>query len=351
MPQRSNVSRTGRSSDPARCAHARRHRLRCLTGIFLICFSLAAAGQQEQLPQLDGGMQAGSLKHRSIPSQTNVMAAPEDLTKARIAPGYLLQMDVFDTPEMNMELRVDPDGKIRVPLAGAVAVAGQTLLEAQARIEKALVDEQILKAPQVTLNVVQYASESATVLGEVQSPGRVPLLAPKPLGDVLAAAGGETFSAGPDVDLLHTDPGGSVRETHIRYTPEHGSQALQTIVFPGDTVTVRRAGTVYVLGGVNRPGAYLMVHDGSLNILEAIALAQGTILRASTNAIEVLRFTGESYARVSVPLRQIQKGQAAPPQLLANDIVYVPVSATKSVFLDGGALLGAAATASIYAIH
>ncbi len=314
-------------------------------------FSPAAMGQQEQLPQLDGGIQASSLKHRTATAAANVMAAPEDIIKARIAPGYLLQMDVYDTPEMNIELRVDQAGTIRVPLAGAIVVAGQTLQEAQATIEREFVNRQILKNPQVTLNLLQYASESATVLGEVQSPGRVQLLTPRQLGDVLAAAGGVTFSAGPDVDVLHTELSGAVRETHVRYMPERASQALQTIVFPGDTVTVHRAGTVYVLGGVTRPGAYLMVHEGSLNVLEAIALAQGTILRASTLAIEVLRYNGESYARISVPLKKVQQGQVAPPQLLANDIVYVPVSAAKSVFLDGSALLGAAANASIYAIH
>ena len=279
------------------------------------------------------------------------MAAPEDLTKARIAPGYLLQLSVYDTPEMDAELRVGPNGMVNVPLIGPVEVQGQTLLEAESTIARALVTGDILKAPQVPLILLQYPSENVTVLGEVESPGRFPLLVPKTLGDVLAEAGGETFSAGPEIDLLHRDGSAKVQHMHVRYEPERSPEALQTVVYPGDTITVHRAAAVYVLGGVTRPGAYLMMHGGNLNVLEAIALAQGTVLRASTAQIEVLRYNGESYTRLSVPLKRMQKGETAPTQLLANDVIYVPMSAAKSVFLDGGALLGAAATASIYAIH
>ncbi len=348
MPRRVNGSLSARKKT---CTQ--RHAAYATLVVYLLLCScvLSARAQQDVLPQLDGSIQSAALKRRPASSSANVMGAPDDINKARIAPGYLLRMEVYDTPEMDTELRVDPAGRVSVPLAGAVAVAGQTLPEAQAAIAKAFVDEQILKAPQVTLNLLQYASESATVLGEVQSPGRIPLLAPKALGDVLAEAGGETFSAGPAIDVLHTASDGTVRENHVHYQPELSSQAMHAVVFPGDMVIVHRAGAVYVLGGVTRPGAYLMVHNGSLNVLEAIALAQGTLLRASTGEIEVLRYNGETYARLTVPLKKVQKGQVAPPQLLANDIVYVPMSAAKSVFLDGTTLLGAAATASIYAIH
>ena len=316
----------------------------------LPCASLAHA--QEELPQVDGSVSRGNLIRRPAPATPSVMAAPEDLTKARLGPGYLLQMEVYDTPEMDATLRVDSTGNVSVPLVGPVHVEGLTLLEAQQAIEQALKTGEILKVPQVTLNVLQFASGSVTVLGEVQAPGRVPMLAPRTLGEVLAAAGGETFSAGSEIEIQHTSSASKLSVQHVHYSSSMPSDELQhTMVYPGDTVVVNRAGAVYVLGGVTRPGAYLMLNGGSLNLLEAISLAQGTLLRAKVSTVEILRPTGESYARLSVPLKDMQRGKVSPTRLQVNDIVYVPISVTKSVFIDGGALLGAAATASVYSIR
>lgn len=322
-----------------------------LTAVLLGIASPQARAQQETLPQLDGSIEGTSLRRRpSLPAAPSIMSAPEDLTKAVLAPGYLLQMEIYNTPEMDATLRVDANGKVSVPLVGPVSIAGDTLLQAQDAIAKALVDGEILKAPQVTLNVVQYAAGSVTVLGEVMTPGRIPLLAPRTLAEVLAEAGGETFSAGAEIDLQHTDAAGQVTEQHIHYSPTQSSNPInQAIVHPGDTVIVHRAGVVYVLGGVTRPGAYLMVDGGSLNLLEAISLAQGTMLRASVGEVEILRSNGDGYTRMQVPLKDMQKGKLNPTRLQVNDIVYVPISGVKSVFIDAGALLGAAATAGIYA--
>jgi polysaccharide export outer membrane protein len=318
----------------------------------LFGFVPAVAGAQQTLPQLDGSIEGSTLLRRSTPKAPSIMSAPEDLSKAVLAPGYLLQLEIYDTPEMDGTLRVDSNGKISVPLIGPVSVAGDTVLQAQDAIAKALVDGEILKAPQVTLNVLQYATGSVTVLGEVQSPGRIPLLAPRSLAEVLAQAGGETFSAGGDIDVQHTSLTGEVTEQHVHYSPTQSSNPInKAIVSPGDTVIVHRAGAVYVLGGVTRPGAYLMVDGGHLNLLEAISLAQGTILRASVGKVEILRPNGEGYTRLHVPLKDMQKGKVNPTHLQVNDIVYVPISGVKSVFIDGASLMGAAATGAIYSIR
>ena len=325
----------------------------CVALGLLLCLAPAAARAQDTLPQLDGSIESSSLKRRpSTPSAPSIMSAPEDLSRATIAPGYLLQMEIYNTPEMDATLRVDANGRVSVPLVSPVSIAGDTLLQAQDAIAKALVEGEILKAPQVTLNVLQYATGSVTVLGEVQSPGRIPLLAPRTLAEVLAQAGGETFSAGGDIDVQHTNTAGTAVESHIHYVPTQSSGLInQTMIYPGDSVIVHRAGAVYVLGGVTRPGAYLMVNGGSLNLLEAISLAQGTTLRAAVSNVEILRPTGEGYARINVPLKDMQRGKVNPTRLQVNDIVYVPISAIKSVFVDGAALMAAAATASIYAVR
>ena len=46
-------------------------------------------------------------------------------------------------------------------------------------------------------------------------------------------------------------------------------------VEPGDHIVVTRAGVVYVIGDVGRPGGYLIENKDTVTVLQALALAQG----------------------------------------------------------------------------
>ena len=89
----------------------------------------------------------------------------------------------------------------------------------------------------------------------------------------------------------------------------HGStDPLQNVIVdPGDTVQVKRAGIVYVLGAVNRPGGYIMQEDGTLNVLQAISLANGTSIAASTGTIYLLRRNADgTEIDIALPLQEDQ---------------------------------------------
>jgi polysaccharide export outer membrane protein len=279
---------------------------------------------------------------------STLTAVPEDFSKITLAPGYLLQLDVYNTPEMSVTLRVDQKGDISVPLVGAVHVAGETVPVAQDAIAKALIKEQILNSPQVTLNVLQYSSENVTLLGEVQSPGRVQLLAPKSLPDLLALAGGETTAAGNNIEIRRAASGGG-QSQHISYAQGSSPDAIRDVmVNPGDTVFVHRAGIVYVLGAVNRPGGYLMINGGAINVAQALALAQGTSVLAATGSMRILRRSAGTVIEMAVSYPKVTRGETAPVMLEENDIVYVPVSKMKSILTSGSSILSSAASAAIY---
>ncbi len=288
---------------------------------------------------------------QSTLNQGGVTAAPEGLERLKIAPGFLLQMEVYNTPEMSTELRVDEQGDVSVPLVGSVHLAGETVPEAQKTIAKALVDKEILKAPQVTLNLRQFAARNISVLGEVHSPGRIQLLAPEPLGDVLSLVGGETIAAGNDIEIQHREATGAMATRHVDYVQGKDQTALHSeLIEPGDTVLVHRAGIVYVLGAVYKPGGYLMVNGGSINVVQAIALAGGTTLQASAKWAVIVRKQGTGLVQFKVPLDKIQKGAATPVQLEWNDAVYVPSSTWKSVLINGSGIVGAAASAVVFRV-
>jgi polysaccharide export outer membrane protein len=84
---------------------------------------------------------------------------------------------------------VDRAGAVSVPYAGSVRVAGLTTTEAAAAIRRALIGK--VGNPQVSVALVENASNTVTILGEVRQPGRAPLsVNSNTVLDVLAAVGG-----------------------------------------------------------------------------------------------------------------------------------------------------------------
>lgn len=305
----------------------------------------SAATVSGNINERDSGMQ------RRVPlvNTEGLTPVPEGFETLRLSPGYLLDMSVYGVPEMSTELRVDDKGFVTVPLIGGVQVAGDTLAQAQDAIAKALDEKEILKSPQVQLNVLQFAAKNISVLGEVQSPGRIQMLAPEPLGDVLALAGGETIAAGKEIEIQHAGADGALQSRQVEYIQGKNPAILRTtMIEPGDTVLVHRAGIIYVLGAVNRPGGYLMVDGGALSVVQAISLAGGTTLQASNRWAVVVRRQGDSYVQFKVALGRMQTGGASPVQLQWNDAVYVPVSTWKAVLVNGSNVLSSATSAAIY---
>lgn len=325
-------------------------------------WTLAAAAQVSQPAQVNtpvgGAASAGSwapvstsARGRGSIASSGPIAAPEDFARISVAPGFLLDITVFDEPDMNTTARVDKSGDIALPLIGSVHVAGGTVDQARQAIEKQLVSQQILLHPQVTVNIAEYAPHIVTVLGEVQTQGRVQLLAPHSLLDLLSMVGGETPLAGNEVLLRHTKDGKVETQTYKYRRGSSGSSIAKVMVHDRDTIIVPRAGIVYVLGAVNRPGGYLMQEDGKLDVAQALALAMGTTLQAKVSAIRVMRRHPDgSWTEFDVNYKKIFKGKQAPLTLDAQDIVYVPVSKAKAILTSGASIIGETGSAAIYAV-
>ena len=193
-----------------------------------------------------------------------------------------MALNVLDDPDLAGSFRVDQLGDITLPILGTMHVAGETVSEARVQIREKLLDDQILKDPQVNLTVLEYTAPEVTIIGEVAVPGRYPLLIPRALVEVLALAGGTTLVAGNEVQITRGSVG--VGPLLVHYSRATNPTAVENaIVNPGDTVQVKRAGIVYVLGWVTRPGGYVMQEEGTLSVLQAISLANGTSLTAHTD--------------------------------------------------------------------
>jgi polysaccharide export outer membrane protein len=251
---------------------------------------------------------------------------------------------------MSQRLSVDDVGDLEVALAGRVHVDGDTLREAEQKIARALVSKQMMNAPVVTLEITAFVPHSVLVAGEVQQPGKIQALAPRPLLDVIASAGGVTTAAGGDIEIHHPKPDSTEDVRHIPYANgKEPMEAQAALVYPGDSVFVRRAGVIYVLGAVYRPGGYLMVNGGELTVTQAIALASGTTPVAATSGTIIVRKQGNALVQLHPELGKAQKGELLPTALLDGDMVYVPNSKLKSALINSSTVLSSAASAGIYA--
>jgi polysaccharide biosynthesis/export protein len=321
-----------------------------------LALAVPAWAQQSMLPNLNGGNSTFNGDPQSRPangaSSGSLTAIPDDFPNLRLTPGILLNMTIYDEPELTTAARVDDEGDVTLPLIGAIHVGGDTVAAAQKKVQDKYRAAQILKDPQVILNVVQYPNGNVMVLGEVQTPGRFPILAPHSLLDVIAMAGGETKLASDTIQVEGSDKNGHALRTY-HYVPGEDEGALQkAMVDPGDTVRVLRAGIVYVLGAVYRPGGYVMQENGSLNVAQAVSLAQGTLLQAKVGGMRVIRREPDGTLKeIPIQYSKIMQGKNSPLELEAQDIVYVPVSKVKSVFTGGANIVGETSSAAIYAVR
>lgn len=208
----------------------------------------------------------------------------------QIGPGDQIKIDVFANPDLATTISVNDDGTIRVPLAGVVAVSGQSPAEAARRIEAALKTGEFLVNPQVTVTLLQAFSERASVLGEVRSPGRYPIPSNSTVFDLIALAGGINEKGSDIIYIVRKDASGALQRLPVNMRSmlaSPGSDAAAVpLLQPGDSVVVPK-GTYFITGQVTKPGEYRI--EGDMILFEALAHAGGVTPLGSASRIEVRR--------------------------------------------------------------
>jgi polysaccharide export outer membrane protein len=269
----------------------------------------------------------------------------------RIGIGDIVQVTVFDTPELSAKLRVNADRAVELPVSGSAVVAGLSPREAADVIGKHLIETQIMRDPRVTVAITEYATQEISVLGEVKNPGNYLLLGPHSLYNALSAAGGTNAKAGGDIIITHAaDP--QKPEMIAVDSPSYSEVQSHTNVSGGDVIFVSRAASVYVLGDVGRPGEFSMAGGKRLTVLEAIALAEGTKTDAALTKASIIRKTGDGTKIIPVDLKRMTEKSNGDQILHAEDIVVVPHDRGRA-FIDAtlpglvGSMAGSAVAAMI----
>jgi polysaccharide biosynthesis/export protein len=267
-----------------------------------------------------------------------------------IGPGDVLDVQVFDTPELSMDaVRVGQNGQVSLPVLGLVKVEGLNAVEAARRIEAELRSHGIMLEPHVTVSVVEYATQGATMLGEVRNPGVYPTFGGRRLLDMIALAGGLAPTAGKLVTIAHrNDPGHPEAITLVPNAQALGEQQ-NPVILPGDTVVVARAGIIYILGAVNKPGGYLIDNSEHVSLMQALTLAGGWDKAAALSKARLIRKVPEGHKELMLDLKRVLDGKQADVAVENGDILYLPMSIGKTLAYEGmTAAVTAAQTAVVY---
>ena len=262
-----------------------------------------------------------------------------------LGPGDELEVTVYGAPDLSGHTRVSADGNISMPLIGYVRVAGLSSSEAEATIEAQLRKNNVVNDPQVSVYAKEYTSSGISVAGEVAKPGFYSALGPHRLFDVLQAAGGTTDRAANKVVINHRD---QTDATTLSISKDPAEMAASNVALqPGDTVVVPKAGIVYVLGEVTRPGGYVLNSTGGITVLQVVAVAGGPTHVASAGKTRLLRRTGNGFQEQKIDLKRLLRGQAPDVSVRDEDILFVPTSGVKSA-LNASTLIATMGSAAIY---
>jgi len=267
----------------------------------------------------------------------------------KLGPGDLIEVNVYNVPELATKARVSNAGDVYLPLVDYVHVEGLTQEEAQTVIQKRLADGGFVRSPHVTIFVDEAASQGVVLLGEVGKPGIYPDVADHKLYEVLSQAGGFTASASRKIAIIRRNQPEPIRINLPRNLADDLSGNVD--VMPGDTITVPRAPIIYVVGDVGRPSG-LLVDNGTLTVLQALALAGGTNHTAKMGGVRIIRKTPSGMTETKIPLGKMLRAQAPDVTLLADDILFVPVSGGRVLAAKGfDAAIGLATAVTIYTVH
>jgi len=282
------------------------------------------APSKEDAPTKDATAPPDSGESEAPPSDPVTAISRE----APVGAEDLLEISVFEIPDLTRTVRVSERGTITLPLLGELKVGGLT----PAQLEERLRDElgrKYLEDPQVSVFVREHGSKKVSVLGAVGKPGVYEMLGARTLLQVLSEAGGLTKEAGADLFILRMRPEGGSETIPVDLlglmSNRDPTQNLN--VHPGDIVSVPidQQLYIYVDGAVRTPGRIEQLASRPITLGQAIAKAGGATERANLKSIQILRKGKDGAPQaLSANLSRIRKGKDPDQPLQDGDVVVVP---------------------------
>ena len=330
--------------------------------LIMFCVSALLQAQHPPFANADSELPRPRLKTPSntLPRNVEYLICPDDQ----------LEIYILNVPELSRQYRVDSNGSLALPLlADPISAAGLTLAELSRIIGDRLRQAGMVTNADVTIQVKESSAHSITITGAVKRPAVYALFGKTTLLDALSQAEGlaedasniaiitrggmavpklESGAELADRDLGALGPNLS-RTVDLNKLLEEGDSSVNLDLYPGDRVTVPRAGIVYVVGAVKRAGGFALKDDRQqMTILKAMALAENITSTAAAKKAIIVRKSADRTEEIPVDLAKILSGHTPDRPLQPNDILFVPDSSSKKALHRAGEAAAQAATFLIY---
>lgn len=265
---------------------------------------------------------------------TALAQLPTSNADYRLGPGDLIEIRVFGVSDFDQTVRISAGGTIKLPLLETVTASGLSAAQLEEALTKQLAGD-FIKNPQVSVFVKEYRSQPVSVLGAVRNPGQFQITLPLRLVDVLSMAGGLQPNAGQDVTIQRPSKIGEDEIIRVNLIDllERGDLSLNTVIRGGDVIHIREREDqfVYIVGELNRSGAFPLPPRKEVRVTQVFAWAGGAARTAKLSDSVLLRYDGAGKRQeLKVNFSQILKGKAEDFLVHENDIIFVPGSRAKT---------------------
>ena len=256
-----------------------------------------------------------------------------------IGPGDELVVDYWGSSSQHLQRTVDREGRISIPEAGALVVAGRTLGEVRQAIQKQL--SQQLRGISVDVTLGKLRTVRAYVVGDVKNPGAYDISSLSTALSALIAAGGPT-DTGSYRTVKHYRGKALVEEVDLYDLMLKGVSSGEVHIESGDSILVPPIGPqVTVAGKVRRPAIYELRREQTLD--QVLDLAGGVPVTGALTRIRVERVQAherKEMMSVNVGTGSVQAADDAFKRFHIQDgdvVTVLPILpySNRAVYLEG----------------
>jgi len=327
--------------------------------VLVNCLALAQGPSQLQLKQQPPSQQTARVEPGG--------PARDQSPDYRLGPGDSIQITLVGLENLSLKsVTVSNSGKIHLPYLGVIPVTDMTPAELEADIARRLRQQKLVKEPQVQVLVVEYRAQPVYILGEVGMPGQYVLRDKAYLMDLMTWAAGVNDVARNYGFLYRRNPNHRTPEpgepepqeplytvTKVDLTPllSGGNLGMDIVLQGGDLFHVpkKEIETYYVVGDVNRVGAFDIPQNETILVSRALSAAGGPARTAKLSKGDLVR-TDDAGKRQEIALDfgAIFKGKKPDFPIKPNDIIFIPGSQVKTIGMGLLGILPSVAERSIY---
>ncbi len=276
----------------------------------------------------------------SEPAFSSIVVEPDE--DYRLGPSDVVEVYILKVPELSREYRVSANGTIEMPFLGRIKAQKKTSQELAMQIADGLRNGYLVD-PQVSV-LVKKINRQFFIQGAVRSPGVYNIEGRPSLLELITIAGGLNSTHGATAFIIRNLHSRDAEAVATEAQPEYelqkaninallrGEFGQNAAIEPGDIVHIPPADVFFVAGEVKAPGSFQLKEGTTLR--QAISLAQGTNAVASPGRAVIFREdAGGQKREIPVDVAAVMRGRNQDLPIMANDIIVIPNSKTKSVFV------------------